>query len=665
MQASHTRSLNVVFALLALYFVSIPAHAVIPSTLNYQGHLTDSSGVPVEGAVNMTFKIYDVDVGGIALWSDSRSVTVNHGIFSIELGQTPSPFPVDLFEKPLWIGLSVEADAEMTPRRPVTSTGFTFKAGDANTLDGSSASSLDQSAHVTDTANPHNVTAAQVGAADAGTLSSHVGNLSNPHSVTAVQVGAASSVNFIEHEEDISAHHQRYSNGEAVVAMGTKNDANALNHDKYSNSNAVAAILAADGAGSTLDADKVDGLQASDIIDAAQDEVRTPISSLPYIINASGSYYLTGNLDGSSGSINISSDDVTLDLMGFTIDGGGTIGDYGIYIGTRSNVIVRNGTVKGFGFAGIYQYSTTANNARVVDVQALGNGTLGTGSAHSGIYVAGLNSRVAGCTAGGNGGYGIYAGDDSRLTDNIVYSNTGYYAMYGGINSSISYNTVYDNTGAYGIDSGGNSKLTDNIVYNNNDGIYAGSFTIITGNISKSNNGFGIGTDYSAIISGNVSNGNSGIGIYSNDGSTVTGNTVRSNGTAGIKVNNTATITGNTVDYNGSWGIYGFNSATIKDNTIHANNSSDNANEGGIYVRYNGLVSGNIVTSNKQNNIYVYNYGNTIENNLITSSGNGIFFSNFSSHNFYGNNRVYGNTTNFNLNGTTQTTNTYLPNISF
>jgi hypothetical protein len=45
----------------------------------------------------------------------------------------------------------------------------------------------------------------------------------------------------------------------------------------------------------------------------------TPISSLPYTINAPGSYYVTRNLSAVSGNgITINADDVTLDLMGFT-----------------------------------------------------------------------------------------------------------------------------------------------------------------------------------------------------------------------------------------------------------------------------------------------------------------------------------------------------------
>jgi len=53
-----------------------------------------------------------------------------------------------------------------------------------------------------------------------------------------------------------------------------------------------------------------------------QIEPRTPISSLPFMISSSGSYYFTKNLQftATSGSaITINASDVTLDLGGFTL----------------------------------------------------------------------------------------------------------------------------------------------------------------------------------------------------------------------------------------------------------------------------------------------------------------------------------------------------------
>jgi len=44
--------------------------------------------------------------------------------------------------------------------------------------------------HVNSNANPHNVTAAQVGAPTQGNLNAHINNVENPHNVTAAQIGA-------------------------------------------------------------------------------------------------------------------------------------------------------------------------------------------------------------------------------------------------------------------------------------------------------------------------------------------------------------------------------------------------------------------------------------------------------------------------------------------
>jgi hypothetical protein len=80
--------------------------------------------------------------------------------------------------------------------------------------------------------------------------------------------------------------------------------------------------------------------------------VGTKITSLPKTINTPGFYYLTGNLSysGTSNGITISSDDVTIDLMGFELSGPGSY--TGIMIGSDltalKNVEVRNGSLNGW-----------------------------------------------------------------------------------------------------------------------------------------------------------------------------------------------------------------------------------------------------------------------------------------------------------------------------
>jgi hypothetical protein len=478
------------------------ALAAIPPTLNYQGYLTDDSDAPVDGSVAITFRIYDAQTTTTPLWTGSQTVTVNQGVFSVELGSSSNPFPLHLFDNPLWLGLTVDADSEMTPRRAITTTAFAYKAQDADMLDGSNASAYDQSAHLIDTGNPHGITPSQIGAAAEGALSAHTGNTANPHNVTAEQVGAATPTDILLHAGNVAAHHFPYSDFAAVNAMGAKNDGNPLNHDRYTDGEVVTAMLANDGAGSSLDSDRVDGLEASELIDAAQDEVRTPINSLPYTISQPGSYYLTANLDGSSGGIDINADDVTIDFMGFTIDGGG-VDDFGVTLYARDNVTIQNGRLKNFGRAGIYQSSINGENTNILNMHIINTGTLGTEYMHSGIYLISKVSRIEGCTIMNSGSRGISSYTSSVIANNIV-QNSGTIGIIPGSGSSVVNNNVSYSYN-WGIHGTTGTLIKDNVLYANNesnDPAYGGMLVYykgkITGNIlhlNKQHNIYVLGFD--------------------------------------------------------------------------------------------------------------------------------------------------------------------------
>lgn len=77
-------------------------------------------------------------------------------------------------------------------------------------------------------------------------------------------------------------------------------------------------------------------------------EPRIPISNLPYTIKDSGSYYLTGNLASTTNGIVIHADNVTLDLMGFTLSGDGGAESNGIHVegssgNERYNLVIKGG----------------------------------------------------------------------------------------------------------------------------------------------------------------------------------------------------------------------------------------------------------------------------------------------------------------------------------
>ena len=128
---------SVLVGMLLCVFCFPQAGHTIPQTINYQGYLTDSIGNPLNGTVDMVFALYDVDTGGSPLWTETQtSVPVTDGLFSVNLGEVdPITNPLDLpFDTSYWLGVTVGTDSEMTPRQPVTSVGYSYRAGIADAV---------------------------------------------------------------------------------------------------------------------------------------------------------------------------------------------------------------------------------------------------------------------------------------------------------------------------------------------------------------------------------------------------------------------------------------------------------------------------------------------------------------------------------------------------
>jgi hypothetical protein len=189
--------------------------------------------------------------------------------------------------------------------------------------------------------------------------------------------------------------------------------------------------------------------------------VGTKISSLPYTINASGFYYVTGNLTCSSGNgITVNADDVTIDLMGFCLNG--TSNSIGIHLNGKKNVEARNGTLRGWWF-GIHEALQSSVHHRFINLRLQ--------SCDIGIVSHGYADLVRGCIALDNSYRGISVGNGS-----IVSGNQAYNCYTGIITGGTTINNVVSDC-TYGILSGGTTSL--NTVINCGTGIYAGSGSII------------------------------------------------------------------------------------------------------------------------------------------------------------------------------------------
>lgn len=156
-------------------------------------------------------------------------------------------------------------------------------------------------------------------------------------------------------------------------------------------------------------------------------EPRTPITSATtpgdatatYRIVEPGSYYLTGNLQGEPGKhgIMILATGVTLDLNGFTLAGQtGTLD--GVHMPSfRSNVVVRNGHVRGWGGSGL---TLRIDAGRVEGITATDNAGWGIDNTSS-TYM----THIAGCEARNNGSGGIRGGPSSLISECITHFNSG------------------------------------------------------------------------------------------------------------------------------------------------------------------------------------------------------------------------------------------------
>jgi hypothetical protein len=121
-----------------------PAAGDVPSVMNYQGHLKDDSGVPLDGTYDMTFRIYSDVVTTAALWEETHAgVTVREGYFNVLLGYS-TPLLEDQFAAPeRYIGVTVAPYEEMTPRQRFASVPYAFYAGQADRAFGLSAADGD------------------------------------------------------------------------------------------------------------------------------------------------------------------------------------------------------------------------------------------------------------------------------------------------------------------------------------------------------------------------------------------------------------------------------------------------------------------------------------------------------------------------------------------
>ncbi len=421
----------------ALLFSLSVARAEVPGQINYQGFLTDDVGAPIDGDVPMNFAIYDEVTGGNKIWQEGPiTVPVSEGVYNVVLGQT-APITPELLDGPRWLEVIVDGEY-LEPRERIVSALFAIKAETANTaieaenadtVDGVHAAALEESAEIV----------AEIDAHESKPSVHHL-RYTNAEAVAAAAAAgmeetAEIDADIASHAADAEAHHIKTTS--FATLTDDASDAQ-IPDDITINYSAQAGYATAAG-----DANTVDGYEASEIIDAAADEARTPISSAPFTITEAGSYYLTQNLSvsGTDNAISVQISGVTIDLNGFTLFGDSSASSHGIYIEEGySDVTVKNGNIVFFGF-GIFtpEAGLLPRGHRILGVTCMVN-------IRSGILLNGNGHEVRNCVAIENNEDGIKLsnGGGHIVKDNIAYNND-LFGIWVEAQSLVDGNTAYNN----------------------------------------------------------------------------------------------------------------------------------------------------------------------------------------------------------------------------
>jgi hypothetical protein len=121
------------FVALVLVLCAVLAHADVPRTVSYQGVLRDNEGNTVpDDSYSIEFNIYDVEVGGTPVWTETQSADVRDGLFNVILGSTTS-LDID-FDVRYWLGITIEEESELDPRVELTAAPYALRAAVADSV---------------------------------------------------------------------------------------------------------------------------------------------------------------------------------------------------------------------------------------------------------------------------------------------------------------------------------------------------------------------------------------------------------------------------------------------------------------------------------------------------------------------------------------------------
>lgn len=129
--------MRILVAALVLFANLSTLEAAVPAYIHYQGYLTDVDGTPVTGDYTIGFKFFAQQSGGTAVFTETRDVKMDLGVFAAILGSKPDNAlgPQVFAAAELWLELSVGPKGgtlvTLAPRQRVVSHPFSIRSLEA------------------------------------------------------------------------------------------------------------------------------------------------------------------------------------------------------------------------------------------------------------------------------------------------------------------------------------------------------------------------------------------------------------------------------------------------------------------------------------------------------------------------------------------------------
>ncbi|MBA2544220.1 MAG: hypothetical protein H0V17_31540, partial [Deltaproteobacteria bacterium] len=119
-------------AIAALLALSVStAHAEVPSTISFTARLVDDkTGSELTGEHRVVFRLFDVEAGGVPLWTETVDAEVEDGLLFVDLGAT-EPLNATIFDgKKLFLEVTLD-EVAMEPRVGLGSVPYSVRASEA------------------------------------------------------------------------------------------------------------------------------------------------------------------------------------------------------------------------------------------------------------------------------------------------------------------------------------------------------------------------------------------------------------------------------------------------------------------------------------------------------------------------------------------------------